>query len=149
MRTMTAVNTWLNQLHVLAARNAFVRYLQLYKTSSVQKESGSPILGPDFVFSFKFLSKVFCHRITHKRSLFILNMYMFDIDFEKVINWPLWVYLYLGFQTSTDESVSVSVYFLFATQIYTFTKFIRNLFLRRQRKPTRNQEVYTDHLGSL
>ena len=42
----------------------------------------------------------------------------------------------------------VSVYCIFATQIYTFTKFIRDYSLRRQRKPTRNQEAYTD-VGSL
>ena len=42
----------------------------------------------------------------------------------------------------------VSVYCIFATQIYTFTKFIRNYSLRTQRKPTRNQEAYTD-VGSL
>ena len=46
------------------------------------------------------------------------------------------------------NSVSVSVYCIFATQIYTFTKLIRNYSLRRQRKPTRNQEAYTD-VGSV
>ena len=51
-------------------------------------------------------------------------------------------------QNATFHSISVPVYFLFATQIYTFTKFIRNYSLRRQRKPTRSHEAYTD-VGSL